>query len=95
MYSVFIDYGKYEFVVDAQGQLKMSISRLEHDTLYVAKAAVEDVISATLIRRGWKYTCDTPGSLWLWHKRVTTTHGTEYDALVDSTTALHMEKWLK
>jgi len=44
-------------------------------------------IGEFLRSRGWEYTCDTPGSLWLFRKAV----GGK-TLLVDADTALHIEQ---
>lgn len=33
-----------------------------------AELALEDRQGRFLLERGWRYTCDNPGSLWLWRK---------------------------
>lgn len=45
---------------------------------------------AFLRARGWKHTCSTPGSYWLWER--------EYEGrvlLVERSTALSMEAWFE
>lgn len=43
------------------------------DTVDQSKEAANDKITAALTKLGWKHTSRTPGSFWLWTKRITIT----------------------
>lgn len=61
-------------------------------TRLAIERAEEDVVSAThshLNSSGWKYTCNTPGSLWLWEKRLPDGRL----ALANESVALHMQDY--
>lgn len=35
-----------------------------------AQEAAKHIESKFLTSRGWKYTCSTPGSVWMWEKKL-------------------------
>lgn len=61
---------------------------------------LNDTRESYLRRAGWAYTCHTPGSYWMWTKRIEHTtvspvSGTttaQYDALVDLKTAVRLQE---
>jgi len=40
----------------------------EMDVIYNAKISIEYAQHRYLKRHGWKYTCNIPGSFWLWRR---------------------------
>ena len=43
---------------------------MNQSQLQQAKEVLEEVEKTYLEERGWQYTCKTPGSYWLWEKRL-------------------------
>ena len=57
------------------------------------ESLADDLANATsqwLRRHGWEYTCQTPGSMWLWQKKLPDGRV----ALVDESTAFSFEESL-
>lgn len=45
--------------------MKLPVTR---DDLRTAESRLMDLKTRYLTEHGWKYTCETPGSTWLWRK---------------------------
>ena len=66
--------------------------KFQHHNITTAESRVEEAKRKYLEAYGWKYTCDTPGSLWLWTRAFTFAEtGHDYSVMtVPTDLAIHM-----
>ena len=55
----------------------MKVKRLDKTELLTARAQAQTTVEDAyreceriIVRRGWRHTCQTPGSVWLWTKKL-------------------------
>lgn len=52
-------------------KIRLGYLRRRQEELQELTSCIEADESKFLRQNGWKYTCDTPGSVWLWEKTLT------------------------
>jgi hypothetical protein len=57
----------------------------------IQKEFLDYRIAAYLRKKGWKHTSSTPGSIWLWEKKL----DDDRTVLVDTKAAIHMQEYLE
>lgn len=61
-----------------------------HKAIFDAQSMHDDadnIVARALKSAGWHYTCQTPGSLWMWEKKMN-----DRTVLVDKSTAIAFEE---